>query len=61
MRFDSKVDDEGCDPALPSPPRVPPTRANNYEKKRAFEKMPDARGGRIDAGSLTDRFEGKGR
>jgi hypothetical protein len=56
---DSKVDDEGCDPALPSPPRVLLTRANNYEKKSGLEtcQTPDAAGPR----RIVDRsFRGKG-
>ena len=60
MRFDSKIVDEGCDPALPSPPRVLPTRANNYEKKSRLEKNAGRPRGVYAATLLTDRFEGKG-
>jgi phage-related protein len=46
MRNDSKVVDEGCDPALPSPPRVPPTCANSQrEKTRLQKKLGAWRGG----------------
>ncbi|MFZ0603565.1 MAG: hypothetical protein WAN05_19825, partial [Roseiarcus sp.] len=38
----------------------PLSARTTIEKKRAFEKMPDARGAHIAATSLTDRFEGKG-
>jgi hypothetical protein len=51
---DSKVVDEGCDPALPSPPRVPPTRANNYEKKSRLKKNA-GRQGRADQRRIVDR------